>query len=192
MRSNTIDHELLDAVLQGGLGDPRVALRPVIAATCDQPYPIAVTFDADAETVMLDFVKPLWPGRHLDCVGRQAELKRNMVLLKATSTAPPAVVRSQGEAVPGSLLLGGVTRQTNCGGSGWFPRKKRPRMRGGGIAVATNPTGPSFLPGIYWGRDPGERVIKLSVPPFVPNAGFVGVIVVVCNLKSRRSSHEGF
>ena len=79
MRSNTIDHELLDAVLQGGLGDPRVALRPVIAATCDQPYPIAVTFDADAEAVMLDFVEPLWTSRDLIPVGRQAELKRNMV-----------------------------------------------------------------------------------------------------------------
>jgi len=72
------------------------------------------------------------------------------------------------------------------------PAQKTAPNAGGGIAVATNPTGPSFLPGIYWGRDPGERVIKLSVPPFVPNAGSVGVIVVVCNLKSRRSSHEGF
>jgi hypothetical protein len=37
----TIEHKLLDAVLQGGLGDPRIALRPIIAAACDQPHPIA-------------------------------------------------------------------------------------------------------------------------------------------------------
>ena len=28
LRSNTIEHEMLDAVLQGGLGDPGVTLRP--------------------------------------------------------------------------------------------------------------------------------------------------------------------
>jgi hypothetical protein len=27
-----IEHKLLDAVLQGGLGNPRIALRPIVAA----------------------------------------------------------------------------------------------------------------------------------------------------------------
>ena len=50
-----VDHKLLDAVLQGGLGDPGISPRPVIAAARDQPHPIAVALDADAEAVMLDF-----------------------------------------------------------------------------------------------------------------------------------------
>jgi hypothetical protein len=29
-----------------------------------------------AEAIMLDFMKPLRPGRNLGCIGRQAELKR--------------------------------------------------------------------------------------------------------------------
>ena len=41
-----------------------------------QPHPIAITLNADAKAVMLDFVEPLWAGRDLGCVGRQAELKR--------------------------------------------------------------------------------------------------------------------
>jgi hypothetical protein len=42
------------------------------------------------------------------------------ISIATTSTAPPAVVRGQGEAVPGSLLLGGVTRYANRGRWGWF------------------------------------------------------------------------
>jgi len=52
------------------------ALRPVITAARDRPHPIAVALDANAETILLDFVKPFRPGRALGCVGRQAELKR--------------------------------------------------------------------------------------------------------------------
>ena len=37
---------------------------------------VAVPLDADAETVLLDFVEPLWPGRDLGRIGRQAELER--------------------------------------------------------------------------------------------------------------------
>ena len=76
MRSNTIDHELLDAVLQGGLGDPWESLGPVIAAAGDQPHPISVPLDADAEAVVLDFVKPFWSVRDGGGFGRNAELKR--------------------------------------------------------------------------------------------------------------------
>ena len=54
-----VDHKLLDAVLQGGLGNPGIALGLVMTAPGDQPHPIAVTLDADAEAVLLDFVKPL-------------------------------------------------------------------------------------------------------------------------------------
>jgi hypothetical protein len=39
----SVDHKLIDAVLQGGLGDPRISLRPVIAATGYQADTIAVT-----------------------------------------------------------------------------------------------------------------------------------------------------
>jgi len=36
----------------------------------------AVALDAEAEAVVFDFVKPLWTGREIGCVGRQAELER--------------------------------------------------------------------------------------------------------------------
>ena len=64
-----IDHELLDAVLQGALGDPGIALRPVIAPG-DQADTIAVTLKAEAEAVVLDFVKPFRPGRLPSSAGR--------------------------------------------------------------------------------------------------------------------------
>jgi hypothetical protein len=64
---------MLDAVLQGGLDYPSIALHPVIAAAGDQPHPIAVTLDANAKGC---FVKPLLPGRNVGCIGRQAEFKR--------------------------------------------------------------------------------------------------------------------
>ena len=51
-------------------------LRPIVAAARDQAHPIAVTFDAEAETVLLDFVKPFRAGWDLGCIGRQAELER--------------------------------------------------------------------------------------------------------------------
>ena len=77
-----VEHKLLDAVLQGGLGNPGIALGLVMTAPGDQPHPIAVTLDADAEAVLLDFVKPLWAGRNLGCVGRKAELERLKHALK--------------------------------------------------------------------------------------------------------------
>src|SRR3974390_1563487 len=40
--SLAIDHKLLDAVLQGGLDYPRIALRPDITVARDQSHPIAV------------------------------------------------------------------------------------------------------------------------------------------------------
>jgi hypothetical protein len=67
-----VDRKLLDAVLQGGLGNPWIALRPIIAAARDQPHPIAITLNADAKAVMLDFVKPLWPGRDVGCISRRS------------------------------------------------------------------------------------------------------------------------
>ena len=63
-------HPIESVMLQGGLGDPRIALRPVIAAAGDQPHPIAIPLNADAEAVLLDFVKPLRPGRDLGCISR--------------------------------------------------------------------------------------------------------------------------
>jgi hypothetical protein len=41
----------------------------------DQPHPIAVTLDAEAETVVLDFVALLRPGRNFIPVGGKTELK---------------------------------------------------------------------------------------------------------------------
>src|SRR6516162_7493686 len=58
------------------LHNPGISLGPVITAARDQPHPIPVTLKADAEAVVLDFVKPLRACRDLGCVGRQAELER--------------------------------------------------------------------------------------------------------------------
>jgi len=48
----------------------------------EQADAVAVALDAEAEAVLLDFVKPLWPGRYLGCIRRQAELKRFKHALK--------------------------------------------------------------------------------------------------------------
>jgi len=56
---------LTDAVIQGGLSYPWIALRPVITAARNQPHPVAVTLDAETETIVLDFVQPLWTSRDL-------------------------------------------------------------------------------------------------------------------------------
>jgi len=42
-----IDHEVLGAVLQRGLDDPRITLRPVIATLGDQADAIAIALDGD-------------------------------------------------------------------------------------------------------------------------------------------------
>jgi hypothetical protein len=42
-----------------------------VPAARDQSHPIAVTLDAEAETVVLDFVEPLWAGTLVALVGRQ-------------------------------------------------------------------------------------------------------------------------
>ena len=106
----------------------------------------------------------LGAGRDLGCVGRQAELERlkhatkigiGNGFAKATSTAPPAVVRSHGEAVPGSLLLGGVTHYPNCSGCRWFLRKKRPRVRSAAWGVSLTLRGRVFSPDDW--RKPGSK-----------------------------------
>jgi hypothetical protein len=65
-----VDHKLSDAVFQGGLTDPGETARPVIVTAGDQPHAVAVTFDANAKTVLLDFVEPLGTSRDF-MVGRQ-------------------------------------------------------------------------------------------------------------------------
>jgi len=55
--------------------DPREAARPVIATSGDQPHAVAVTLDANAKTVLLDFMEPLRTSRNLIPVGWETELK---------------------------------------------------------------------------------------------------------------------
>src|SRR4029077_19707711 len=70
-----IDNELLHAVLQRSLGDPWIALGPVVAVAGDQPHAIAVALDAQAIAVIFDFVKPVRARWNLYSSGRHAELK---------------------------------------------------------------------------------------------------------------------
>jgi hypothetical protein len=69
-----VDHELLLPDLARGLGDPRVALGPVIAAARDQAYAIGVALQADAIAVVLDLVEPVSAGRDLGPGRGDAEL----------------------------------------------------------------------------------------------------------------------
>lgn len=45
-----MDHELLLPDLARGLGDPRVALGPVMAAARDQPYAVAIPLQAEGDS----------------------------------------------------------------------------------------------------------------------------------------------
>jgi hypothetical protein len=51
-----VDDELLCPVLQRGLDDPGITLRPIVAAARDQPHAIAVALDAKTEAVIFHFV----------------------------------------------------------------------------------------------------------------------------------------
>jgi hypothetical protein len=74
--SLAIDHELTDAVFQGGFTDPRKAARLVIATPADHPHAVAVTLDANAIAIQLYFMKPFRAGGNLGSFGGNAELKR--------------------------------------------------------------------------------------------------------------------
>jgi len=67
---------MLLPVLQGSFSDPWVAFGPVIAAACNQPYPVAIALDAQAVAVILDFVEPFGTSGNLGPGYGDAELKR--------------------------------------------------------------------------------------------------------------------
>jgi hypothetical protein len=71
--------------IQGGLADPWEAIGPIVAAPGDQPHAVAITLDANAETVLLDLVKPLRPGGNLGSLGRNSKVKRFKHALKIGS-----------------------------------------------------------------------------------------------------------
>ena len=74
-----IDNELLHAVLQRSLGDPWIALGPVVAVAGDQPHTIAVALDAQAIAVIFDFVKPVRSMRNLSPTGGDAKIKTHAI-----------------------------------------------------------------------------------------------------------------
>jgi hypothetical protein len=61
----TVDHELLDPVLQRRLDNPREALGPIVAAARDQPHAVAVALQPQTVAVILDFEEPFRLSR--DC-----------------------------------------------------------------------------------------------------------------------------
>src|SRR5262249_204521 len=71
-----IDDKPLLPVLQRGFDDPRISLRPVIAAPGDQTHAIAVPLNAEPAAVVLTFVKPFRAGWHGLAGSRRTELKR--------------------------------------------------------------------------------------------------------------------
>ena len=70
-----IDHELLVAVLAGGLDDPRIPVGPVVAAAGDQAHAVATALQAETIAVVLHLMKPLRAGRDAAGLGGQTELK---------------------------------------------------------------------------------------------------------------------
>jgi hypothetical protein len=64
-----IDDKPLDAVLQRGLDNPRISLRPVLAAPGDQAHSVAVPLDPEPKAVILDFVEPFRAAWDLGAAG---------------------------------------------------------------------------------------------------------------------------
>src|ERR1700742_3114467 len=71
-----VDDELLMSVLQCRLDDPRIALRPIVAAARDQPHAIAVALDANAAAVILDLVNPFHSLWYFSAAGGKTKFKR--------------------------------------------------------------------------------------------------------------------
>jgi len=76
------------------LDDPRVSLRPVIAAAGDQPDAVATPLNAKAVAVVFDFVDPVRTVRHDLGAGGQAKLKHtpkiDIPTVKSTAPEPAA------------------------------------------------------------------------------------------------------
>ena len=70
-----VNDELLDAVLQGRLDDPGIAVGPVVAAPGDQADQVAVTLKPEAIAVVLHLVKPVRARRDAGGLGGDTELK---------------------------------------------------------------------------------------------------------------------
>jgi hypothetical protein len=60
-------------VLRRGLDNPREAAAPVVAATGDQPHPVAVALQAKAVAVILDLV---------ELVGAVGDMSRRGIALR--------------------------------------------------------------------------------------------------------------
>ena len=72
-----VDHERGVPVAQRGLGDQRIAVAPVVAVAGEQAHALALALDDQAVAVVLDFVKPVRPGRNLGSARRDAGLERS-------------------------------------------------------------------------------------------------------------------
>jgi hypothetical protein len=66
---------MLLSILEGGFHNPRVPLRPVIAAARDQPDVLAVALHPQAVAVVLHFVEPVGTVGDGSGSGGDAELK---------------------------------------------------------------------------------------------------------------------
>ena len=72
----TIEHKLLDAVLQGGFDDPWIAFRPVVTAARKQADAVTVPVNPEAVAVILDFMEPIGAAGDDRRPRRKAELER--------------------------------------------------------------------------------------------------------------------
>jgi hypothetical protein len=74
-----IDDELLDPVATRRGRDPGIAARPVMAAAGDEAHRRAIALDAEAVTIIFDFVEPGFAsGDALAVVGRQNSKRGNI------------------------------------------------------------------------------------------------------------------
>ena len=70
-----VHHKSALPVLQRGLNNPRVALRPVVPAFGDQPHARAIALQPEAVAVVFYFMKPFGRRWHGGGAGRQAKLE---------------------------------------------------------------------------------------------------------------------
>src|SRR4029077_7307038 len=70
---------------QRGFDDPRIAVGPVVTASCDQAHAISVTLEAEPVTVVFHFMEPVRAVRNAGRLGRKTKLKHRLKIGAVTA-----------------------------------------------------------------------------------------------------------
>ena len=74
--TSLVNHELPMPIFPCRLNNPRIPIGPVVIARVISRTRSPSRSTRMREPSCLISMKPLWPGRNLGCIGRQAELER--------------------------------------------------------------------------------------------------------------------